>query len=148
MSSEHIHLPIGSVALRMRLFGSPEAELRDCMQPPWPRWMLRLYELERRRDPRVDPETGEIAAAAALSALKSRLGHRLELLSWICGRLELHGWEIQFAGEHLVASRVMVPERARETLDTAGVAGPLLAVCELDKDGWPRLYESWELARL
>lgn len=145
--SEELRAPFGSISLRMRLFDTPEEELRACMHPPWPRWMRRLYGLESKERPAVDPEEGEVTASAALSALKARLAHRLELLSWICGALEDQGWQIQLQDDHLVATRTAVPEHAREQLDAAGIAGPLLAVCELDERGWPRLYESWEVPR-
>lgn len=140
-------MPLGSVCVKMRLFWHAEDELRDVLRPPWPRWMLRLYELESAEHPGSSPDDGEVEISAALSALKSRLSHRLELLAWICGELEQLGWDIGLRGSDLVASKVIVPEMARETLEAAGLAGSMAAVCEVDEQGWPVLYAPWELPK-
>jgi hypothetical protein len=145
MSDQKLHLPIGSVALKMHIFWHAEEELSDVLTPPWPRWMRRLYEMEARQSPRMKPAEGEVEISAAIDALKARLNHRLEILAWICGQLEDLGWDIDVRGSNLIASKVIVPEVARESLEAAGLAGSMAAVCEIDEHGWPRLYAPWEL---
>jgi hypothetical protein len=145
-AAKALHLPLGSVALRMRIFGPAGDELGRALTPPWPRWMRRLYGLESFEKPSIDVEEGEVEVSAALGALKTRLAHRLELLSWVCGKLEEMGWEIELSGDDLIAHKVTVPEMARESLASSHVAAVLPAVSEMDGAGHPRLFEAWELA--
>jgi hypothetical protein len=145
MSGDSRKLPPGSVALRLHIFGPANRELTETLRPPWPRWMRRLYELEAIENPRINVAEGEVEISAALSALKNRLSHRLDMLIWVCGTLERMGWQIDLSGDDLIAHRVMVPQMARETLDASHVAAILPAVSEVGEDGFPRLYEVWEL---
>lgn len=137
--------PRGSVSVRLNLFAAPRDEMRSVLTPPWPGWMAALYELESVSEPDLDPEREEITLSAALTAVKDRLSHRLTLLAWVVSELEVRGWTVQMAGDAIIASRVMSRSLAREVLDGAGVAGALTAVAELDADGWPRLFDPWEL---
>ena len=145
MTDGHVRLPVGSVALRMHLFGPAHEELSGTLRPPWPRWMRSLYSLEAIENPRINVAEGEVQVSAALGALKARLSHRLEILSWACSQLERMGWEIELSGPDLIAHKVIVPQMARETLQGSHVAAVLPAVSEVDDDGLPRLYEAWEL---
>ena len=145
MTDGHVRLPVGSVALRMHLFGPANEDLSSTLQPPWPRWMRRLYSLEAIDNPRINVAEGEVDVSAALAALRTRLSHRLEILSWACSQLERMGWEIDLSGPDLIAHKVTVPQMAREMLEGSHVAAVLPAVSEIDDDGFPRLYEAWEL---
>ncbi len=145
MSARALKLPPGSVAMRLHIFGPANQELTDTLTPPWPRWMRRLYELEAIENPRINVAEGEVEISVALSALKTRLSHRLDMLIWICASLEQMGWEIDLSGADLIAHKVTVPQMARETLDASHVAAILPAVSEVGEDGLPRLYEAWEL---
>ena len=144
MSAARMRLPVGSVALRMHVFGPAHRELSDVLTPPWPRWMRRLYDLAAFENPSINVAEGEVEVSAALAALKARLSHRLEILSWVCSELERMGWEISLSGADLIAHKVTVPQMAREALDRSHVAAVLPVVSDVDSEGLPRLYESWE----
>ena len=137
------HLPRGAVAVRLHLFTSPGVEVERALKPPWPRWMLRLYELEKLTGG-AHPEEGEISLSAAISAVATRLSHRLELVSWCAAALEEIGWEVYMDGDDVVASKVTLPELARAEMEDNGISGPLSTVCDLDEHGLPRLVERWE----
>ncbi|HEV7677120.1 MAG TPA: hypothetical protein VGQ42_00965 [Candidatus Dormibacteraeota bacterium] len=139
-------LPLGAVAVRMHLFSSPSSEVERALKPPWPRWMHRLYELERLTGAAA-PEEGEVSLSAAVSAVATRLRHRLELVAWCAGAMEEIGWEVSMEGDDVVAAKVTLPELARDELELHGIYGPLGAVCDLDEHGMPRLIERWETAR-
>jgi hypothetical protein len=141
----HPNLPRGAVAVRMQLYASPATEIERALKPPWPRWMRRLYELERRGGA-ADPEQGEVSLSAAIGAVGTRLGHRIELIAWCAGALEEIGWEVAVDGDDVVASKVTLPELARQELEDHGIYGPLTNVSELDERGLPRLVERWETA--
>ncbi len=130
----------GAVALRMPIFQSAHDELRTAIQPPWPRWMRDLYELEASLDENIDVDAEQTSVPAALGALGSRLHHRLDLLASVGKGLQKQGWTLRIDGDALVASRVSNPQHALELLEEAGLAGPLCAVADLDDSGWPRLY--------
>jgi hypothetical protein len=136
-------LPRGAVMLRLHLFRTPGREVEQALEPPWPRWMRRLYELERLTGAAA-PEEGEVSLSAALGALATRLRHRLELVSWCVAALEEIGWEVAMDGDDVIASKVTLPELARVELREAGIDGPITKVCELDERGRPRLVERWE----
>jgi hypothetical protein len=138
------HLPLGAVAVRMQMYASPSVEIEHALKPPWPRWMKRLYELERLAGAAA-PEQGEVSLSAAIAAVGTRLGHRIELISWCAAALEEIGWEVAVDGEAVVASKVTLPELARQELEDHGIYGPLTNVCELDEHGLPRLVERWEM---
>jgi hypothetical protein len=140
-----LHLPLGAVAVRMHLFAMPSQEIMHALKPPWPRWMRRLYELEKLSGA-ANPEEGEVSLSAAVSAVGTRLRHRLEIVSWCVAALEEIGWDVAVDGEDLVASKVTLPELARAELDEHGIYGPLSHVSELDEHGLPRLVERWETA--
>ena len=145
MTGPSVRLPVGSLALRLHLFGPAHEELGSTLEPPWPRWMRRLYSLEAIDNPRIHVAEGEVEVSAALAALKTRLSHRLEILGWVCTQLERMGWEVDLSGPDLIAHKVIVPQMARETLRSSHVAAVLPAVSEVDEHGLPRLYETWEL---
>jgi hypothetical protein len=138
-----LHLARGAVAVRMHLFASPAEEIARALRPPWPRWMRRLYELERLAGA-ADPAQGEVSLSAAVAAVATRLRHRLEIVSWCAAALEEVGWEVSMDGNEVVASKVTLPELARAELEEHGIYGPLSHVCELDEHGLPRLVERWE----
>lgn len=133
----------GAVVVRLHMYSSPSTEVQRALRPPWPRWMRRLYELERFSGG-TDISEGEISMSAAISAVATRLGHRLELLAWCVSALEQIGWEVAMDGDDVVASKVMLPELAREELEAHGIYGPMSKVCDLDERGLPRLLERWE----
>lgn len=133
--------PAGHVALRLHLFDAPGDELRSAIEPPWPRWMRTLYELEAAQDPGIDVDASMITASAAVSALAERLQHRLGLLSWTLGVLQELNWDIVQDGDSLIATRESTANEARIALETAGVAGALCRVCDIDDSGWPVLWE-------
>jgi hypothetical protein len=143
--SLHHDLPRGAVAVRMHLFSTPAVEVESALTPPWPRWMRRLYELERLSGAAA-PEEGEVSLSAAVSAVATRLRHRLELVSWCAGAMEEIGWEVNMEGDEVVAAKVTLPELARAELERHGIYGPLGKVCDLDEHGRPRLVERWETA--
>jgi hypothetical protein len=134
---------VTSVGLRLYLFDSPSAELRQALHPPWPDWMGALYELEQASNPRVDVDfdtgSGEVTASAAVSALANELRHRLDVVAFVCGALETLAWEIRLDGDTLLATALLTPEQARAQLEDHGVAGPLCKVTDIDEQGWPRL---------
>jgi hypothetical protein len=136
-------LPRGAVAIRLHMYGSPSHEVERALRPPWPRWMRRLYELERYGGG-ASPEEGEVSMSAAIGAVATRLGHRLELLAWCVSALEQIGWEVTMDGDDVVASKVTLPELAREELEEHGIYGPMSKVCDLDERGLPRIVERWE----
>jgi hypothetical protein len=136
-------LPIGAVAVRMHLYSSPSAEIERALTPPWPRWMRRLYELERFAGA-ADPDAGEVAMSAAIGAVGTRLHHRIELVSWCVAALEEIGWEVTMDGDEVLASKVTLPELARQELEEHGISGPMSKVCDLDQRGLPRIIERWE----
>jgi hypothetical protein len=138
-------LPLGAVALRIHLFFPPAREVEQALEPPWPRWMRRFYELERRGGG-AEPEEGDVSLSAAIAALATRMKHRLDLVSWCVGALEEIGWEVAMDGDDVIASKVTLPELARAELREHGIDGPISKVCELDDRGLPRLVERWEMA--
>ncbi|MFN2569801.1 MAG: hypothetical protein ABR564_09415 [Candidatus Dormibacteria bacterium] len=146
MSRDVLHVPMGTIALRLTPFRRAHDELAAVGSPPWPRWLTALYQLQS-----AGSETGsgglDVTLSAALSAVRDRVGHRLTLLAWIVGELEQLGWRVVVVDDDVIATKAISPQHARETLEAAGVAGAMTAVSELDTEGWPRLYESWELQR-
>jgi hypothetical protein len=134
-------LRLGACAVRLHLFGSVEEELKSALRPPWPEWMRRLYGLEIG----ADPAPGEVTIGTALGAVAERLKKRVELASWVVGAMEDLGWQAEMDGEHLLVSKVVVPEQAWDELEEAGIAGPMSAVCDLDEHGRPRMYQGREL---
>lgn len=138
------HLPRGAVAVRMHMYDSPSREIARALRPPWPRWMRRLYELERRAGG-ASPEEGEVSMSAAVGAVGARIGHRIELLAWCVSALEEIGWEVAMDGDDVVASKVTLPELARAELEEHGIDGPMSSVCDLDDRGRPRIIERWEM---
>ena len=140
-----LQLPLGSVAVRMRVFGTAEQELAAALAPPWPQWMRRLYEVQALQSSRVDMARGEVGVAAALAALKERIAHRLGAVSFVCAHLEELGWEIAASGSDVIAYRVTPAGAAREVLDAHQLTGALIAVGDVDEQGRLRLYEPWEL---
>ena len=135
-----MRIPLGAVALRIPIFQSAHDELRSAIEPPWPRWMRDLYELEEAQAEGVDVDAERTTVPAALGALASRLRQRLELISSVAGGLQSQGWTLHIDGDCLVATRVANPRHALEMLEEAGLAGPLCAVADIDDTGWPRLY--------
>jgi len=138
-----LHLPRGAVAVRIRLYGSPATEIENALKPPWPRWMRRLYELERYAGA-ADPAEGEVALSVAIGAVGTRLRHRIELISWCVSAVEEIGWQTAVEGDDVIAYKVALPEVARRELEDHGIQGPLTHVCELDERGLPRLIERWQ----
>ena len=136
-----MRVPPGAVALRIPMFRAAHYELRSAIEPPWPRWMRDLYELDEAQDAGIDVDAERTTVPAALGALAARLRHRLELISSVAGGLQSDGWTLHVDGNDLVATRVANPRHALELLETAGLAGPLCAVADLDETGWPRLYD-------
>lgn len=134
-------LRLGSCAVRLRLFRTVEEELKSALHPPWPEWMRRLYGL----DPDAGAGPGEVTISAALGAVAERLHKRLTLAAWVVAAMEDLGWRPELDGEHLLLSRVLVPEQAWLELEEAGIAGPMSAICDLDERGRPRMYEGREL---
>lgn len=147
MSAGRFHIPLGTIAVRLTPFGAPHQELGAVARPPWPRWLTGLHTPESGASAAIAPEEGRVTLSAALSAVRDRVGHRLTLLAWIVAELEQLGWDVRVVGDDVIASMRMAPEHARETLEAAGVAGAMTAVSELDANGWPRIYEAWELSR-
>ncbi|HBV93325.1 MAG: hypothetical protein ABSC16_08740 [Candidatus Dormibacteria bacterium] len=141
-----LQLPQGSVAVRMRVFGTAEQELAATVAPPWPHWMRRLYEVYALQSSHVDLERREVGVAVALAALKERIAHRLGAVSFACAHLEELGWEIAASGADVIAYRVTAAGAAREVLDAHQLTGALTAVGDVDEQGRVRLYEPWELA--
>lgn len=135
-----MRVPPGAVALRVPIFEAAHDELRSALEPPWPRWMRDLYELDEAEDESIDVDAERTTIPAALGALSTRLRHRLELISSVAGGLQSQGWHLHVDGNALIATRVANPRHALEMLDAAGLAGPLCAVADLDASGWPRLY--------
>lgn len=135
-----MRIPPGAVGLRIPMFESAHEELRTAVEPPWPRWMRDLYELDQVQDEDIDVDAEVTTVPAAIGALASRLQHRLELISSIAGGLHRDGWHLTVDGNALVATRVANPHHALELLERAGLAGPLCAVADLDESGWPHLY--------
>ena len=142
---KHVHLPRGAVALRIRAYDSPSEELAGALHPPWPRWMRRLYDVERHGGG-ADPAAGEVSLSAAVTALATRLKHRLELIAWCAAALEEIGRELALDGEDIIASKVTLPELAVQELEDHGIYGPLTHVGELDEHGLPRIVERWEMS--
>jgi hypothetical protein len=140
-----ITLRRGAVAVIIRPFASPSAEIRAGLRPPWPRWIRELYQLEARAERTPPPEAGEVSIAAALHALAERHRHRLELSSFVVAAMTDIGWTAVLEGDDVVLSKITRPEFAIEELEAAGVYGPMTKVCELDERGLPRLIESWEV---
>lgn len=138
-----VHLPRGAVALRIHPYGPPSEEIAAALHPPWPRWMRRLYDVERYGGG-ADPAEGEASLSAAVTALATRMKHRLELIAWCAAALEEIGWELAVDGDLIIASKVTLPELARQELEDHGIYGPLTHVSELDDRGFPRLVERWE----
>jgi hypothetical protein len=145
MSSVSPQLPLGSVALRMRLFGPADQELAETMAPPWPVWMRHLYELQALQSSHVDVVTGEVPVSAALAALQAHLAHRLGMIGFVCSHLEEMGWKVSLTGPDLIAHRVTTAGMAREALAAQHLESALLAVGDVDEQGRVRLYEPWEL---
>ena len=134
-------LPPGVVAVRIRLFDRAVDELRRALQPPWPRWVRRLYGLERAADPDIDVEEGETTIPAALSALATGLKHRLDTVAFVAQALMELGFDLELSGDDSVVARArMHPAAARDLLELNGVAGPMINVCDLDDSGWPRMW--------
>lgn len=138
-----VHVPRGAVAVRLHLYGLPSHEVERALQPPWPRWMRRLYELERLAGAAA-PAEGAVSMSAAIAAVATRLRHRLELVSWCVAAMEEIGWEVSMDGDEVLATKVTLPEIARQELDEHGISGPLSNVCDLDERGLPRIVERWE----
>ncbi len=145
MSSLPPQLPMGSVALRMRLFGPADQELAETIAPPWPVWMRHLYELHALQSSHVDVVTGEVPVSAALAALQAHLAHRLGTIGFVCSHLEEMGWEFSLSGPDLIAHRVTASGMAREALAARHLESALLAVGDVDEQGRVRLYEPGEL---
>jgi hypothetical protein len=145
MTAASLRLPLGSVALRMRLFGPADQELASTVAPPWPRWMRRLFELHALQSSRVDASTGEVGVSAALAALQVRIAHRLETIGFVCAHLEELGWEMEARGADLIAHKVTAAGMARETLEAHQLVSALLAVGDVDEKGRVRLYTPGEL---
>jgi hypothetical protein len=141
-----LQLPQGSVAVRMRVFGTAEQELTAAATPPWPQWMRRLYEVYALQSSRVDASRGEVGVATALAALKERIAHRLGAVSFVCAHLEELGWEVAVSGPDVIAYRVTAPDEARQTMDAHQLTGAVIAVGDVDEQGRVRLYEPWELS--
>ncbi|MHB8719681.1 MAG: hypothetical protein ACYDAC_12455 [Candidatus Dormibacteria bacterium] len=128
------------MALRIPIFESAHEELRDAVQPPWPRWMRELYALEEKQDSGIAASEGVTTIPAALGALASRIRQRLELLASVAGGLEKDGWTLHIEGNALLATRVVTPQLAREQLEASQLSGPLCAIADMDESGWPKLY--------
>jgi hypothetical protein len=139
----HVDMPRGAVAVRLHMYRPPSREIERALRPPWPRWMHRLYELERFAGG-ADPGEGEVSMSAAISAVATRLGYRLELLAWCVSALEQIGWEVSMDGDQVLASKVTLPELARAELEEHGIYGPMSNICDLDEHGRPRIVERWE----
>lgn len=137
-----LDLPRGAVAVRLHLYRRPAEEVERALKPPWPRWMRRLYELERMSGG-GDTE-GEVSLSSAVGAVGTRLRHRLELVSWCASALEQIGWDVFMDGDDVVAAKVTLPELARQELEDHGIYGPMSKVCDLDERGQPRIIERWE----
>lgn len=138
-------IPLGAVAVRMKMYAPASVEIEHALKPPWPRWMRRLYELESRAGA-ASPDEGEVSLSAAIAAVGTRLSHRIELIAWCAGAMEEIGWEVAVEGDDIVAAKVLLPELARQELEDHGIYGPLSNVCDLDEQGLPRLVERWEMA--
>lgn len=130
-------VPRHRVVVPIRLFELPEVEVERALQPPWPRWMKRLYQLERLGDVEVDPEREEIPLSAAMRAVSSRLHNRLEMIAWVVGALEESGWNCVVARGHVVAWRDLDEATARKDLEAQGIYGPMTHVCIIDARGLP-----------
>ena len=130
-------VPRHRVAIPIRLFESPDVEVQRALTPPWPRWMKRLYALERLGDVEVAPEREEIPLGTALRAVSTRMHHRLELVAWVVGALQESGWECVVASGHVVAWRDLDEATAREALELDGIYGPMTNVSTLDEGGLP-----------
>jgi hypothetical protein len=138
-----VDMPRGAVAIRLHMYRRPSHEVERALQPPWPRWMRRLYELERYTGA-ADPTEGEVSMSAAIAAVGTRLGYRLELLAWCVAALEQIGWDVSMDGDQVLATKVTLPELARAELEEHGIYGPMSNVCDLDEHGLPRIVERWE----
>jgi hypothetical protein len=145
MSATGLKLPSGSVAIRMRVFDTPQQELTDALAPPWPRWVRRLYEIQALQSSHVDVLEGRVPVSAALAALRVHLFHRLGMLVFVCAHLEELGWDIELSGADLVAYKVTAPGMAREALDADKLNGYLMALSDVDDRGQVRLYAAGEL---
>lgn len=133
---------LGQVAIVIQPLRPLAEELPGILQPPWPSWVRELYGLEALEDPRIDVADNQTSLAAAMGALSTALHHRLQLIAWVLASLaDLH-WDIRLQDDRVVATRVLTPQSAREELDEAGVLGPMSKVCDLDEDGFPRLWEA------
>ena len=130
-------VPAGRVAVPIRLFETPEVEVQRALRPPWPRWMRRLYELERLGGADVDTEHEEIPLGAAMRAVSSRMHKRLEMIAWVVGALEESGWECAVAEDHVVAWRDLDDATARAELEREGIYGPMSNVSIIDERGLP-----------
>ena len=127
--------------MRVLLFGSAADELQRALQPPWPRWMRRLYGIEERSSAGIDVSEGETTIPAAVSAIGTKLRHRLDLAAFVTQGLEDCGFELELdPPDGVLATARMTPAAARDLLDRQGMAGPMCAVCELDSSGWPRMW--------
>jgi hypothetical protein len=130
-------VPRHRVAVPIRLFESPEVEVERAIQPPWPRWMKRLYELERLGDVEVGREHEEVPLGAAVRAVSSRMHKRLEMIAWVVSALQESGWECVVASGHVVAWRDLDELTAREDLEREGIYGPMTHISILDERGVP-----------
>ena len=130
-------VPRRRVVVPIRLFELPQVEVERALQPPWPRWMRRLYQLERLGDVEVDPEHEEIPLSAAMRAVSSRMHKRLEMIAWVVSALEESGWECVVARGHVVAWRDLDEATAREDLEVEGIYGPMTHVSIIDTRGLP-----------
>lgn len=133
--------PPAGVTLRIHAFGLADKELTDVLTPPWPQWMLRLYELEAMQHAHVDVAGGEVGLSAALGALKERLSRRLDTLAWVCSALEsAEGWELSVHGPDIFAYSAASADQVRRFLEDSRLAAVLPQLCEIDDDGLPQLY--------
>jgi hypothetical protein len=133
--------PPSGVTLRLHVFGLADQELTDVITPPWPQWMLRLYELEALHRPQVDVAGGDVGLSAALGALKERLARRLDILAWVCATLEREpGWELTLHGADIFAHKASTAEEVRRFLEDSRLAAVLPRLCETDDGGFPQLF--------
>lgn len=138
-------IPVGGLALRIRLFDDAGRELRAAVEPPWPTDLRRFYGLDEAADPGIDTEREVTTVSAAIGALSERIKHRLETAAFAVRGLQELGWEITLDGDVIIATTIANPQHARELLDSHGLAGALTSVCDLDDEGWPRLHQRGEV---